>query len=180
MGLDMYLFKKNHLTEEQEQEVKEAKAMIGAYERLYAEEKGRIQKMMWQKKCEEWQDKLSAIPEMSEVFYWRKANAIHAWFERYLQREQGIEEIEDCEEYTIDRKCLEELVSDCKSVLAYSQDKCFKEVAARYMPTQAGFFYGSTQYDEWYVHDLQETATELASILSDTDNNDEFAYVAWW
>lgn len=180
MGLDMYLYKKNHLSEEQETTLREAKAMIETYNELFDMEESKSRKDYWLKQTKKWQDKLATIPEDTEVCYWRKANAIHAWFERYLQREYGIEEIEDCESYVITTKCLEELVADCKSVLAYSQDKCFKEVAARYMPTQAGFFYGSTDYDEWYVGDLQATATKLASILLDSDEDDEFTYLAWW
>lgn len=180
MGLDMYLHKKNHLTEEQQATAREAKAMIEKYEKLYDAAKSESRREYYLEKLTKWQDKLNTVQEYTEVYYWRKANAIHAWFERYLLRERGIQEIEDCESYVIGTKCLEELVADCKSVLAYSQDKCFEEVASRYMPTQHGFFYGSTDYGEWYVDNLQETATELASILLNSDEDDEFIYTAWW
>lgn len=141
-----------------------------------------------------------------EVAYWRKANAIHAWFERNLNLDDD-EEIENCKDYLVSKEDLEKLVRDCKMVLNSSklvyQDVPVKEydfdkrdyvtttrmmkvledtsVAEELMPTQSGFFFGSTIYDEGYVEDLKDTIEQVKEILKNEDF-DEYNYVyhAWW
>lgn len=138
-----------------------------------------------------------------EVAYWRKANAIHAWFERNIA--DG--EIENCKEYMVSKEDLEKLLSDCKAVLKSSK-LVYKEVdvkqydydkgdyilvkkmmkvlenpsvAEELMPTQSGFFFGSTLYNEFYVEDLEETINQVEEILATTDFDEyNIRYYAWW
>ena len=42
------------------------------------------------------------------------------------------------------------------------------EVAEELLPTQSGFFFGGTAYDEWYVQDLELTIKQLDRVLDAT------------
>ena len=54
-------------------------------------------------------------------------------------------------------------------------------VAEELLPTQSGFFFGSTFYDEWYVEDLKETVEKIKDILKDEDlDKYTMVYSAWW
>lgn len=33
------------------------------------------------------------------------------------------------------------------------------------LPSQSGFFFGSTDYDDWYIEDLKETVKALKPIV---------------
>ena len=100
-----------------------------------------------------------------EIAYWRKANQIHSWF---VENVQGGED--NCECYPVSQDNLTELLDRCKEVLT-----CFnggkikygkaKRVAAL-LPTQEGFFFGSTEYDDSYVRDLEQTVEILNPILN--------------
>ena len=73
------------------------------------------------------------------VMYWRKANAIHNWFVRELA-----DEVDDCRplELTVDR--LRDLVKLCERVVDDNSK------AEELLPTGEGFFFGGTEYDEYY------------------------------
>jgi hypothetical protein len=38
-------------------------------------------------------------------------------------------------------------------------------VAHELLPTQEGFFFGGTDYDEWYVQDLKDTVMQIDRAL---------------
>ena len=97
--------------------------------------------------------------------YWRKANAVHRWF---LEKTGQAEDV--CQEIRISGEQLLELVEDCRTVLADHS------LAEEVLPTQGGFFFGSTEYDEWYFKDLEKTV----EMLKDVDPEDEFIYQASW
>lgn len=102
--------------------------------------------------------------------YWRKANQIHGWFERNTT--DGY--IENCELYPV---CLEDvrcLMADCKLV---AEDH---SRARDVMPTEDGFFFGDTGYDENYFAQLAETVPLLERVIERTDDADELFYHAWW
>ena len=49
------------------------------------------------------------------------------------------------------------------------------------LPTQPGFFFGSYEYDEWYMEDLKLTVKQLDAILDSTkDVWVDFIYRASW
>ena len=104
-------------------------------------------------------DKMDSIG----VAYWRKANHIHAWLIK-----NGTERIEDyfCH-ISIDK--LKELKNVCENVLDDHS------LAHTVLPTQAGFFFGGTNYDEWYYEDLKETIRILETIID--AHTDEYRYV---
>lgn len=102
-----------------------------------------------------------------EALYWRKANAIHKWF---VDNVQGGED--DCGNYYVGREQLQELRSLVLEVLA-SRD-------AKKLPPQSGFFFGSTEVDDWYWQDLQSTANGLEKVLSEFPEQWEFEYHSSW
>lgn len=103
------------------------------------------------------------------VGYWRKANAIHNWFVQLVDED-------NCKPIYIEREQLVELLSICKSVVE-SKDE---EVANHLLPTVGGFFFGSTEYDEWYWNQLERTIPMLENILEKTNSEWYFEYQASW
>lgn len=141
-----------------------------------------------------------------EVCYWRKANAIHKWFVDNVQ-----DGVDDCKEYWVSIEQLKELLSLCKKVKekAILKDgkikngETFKdgewipnledgkyienaEEIAKILPTQSGFFFGSLDYDEWYMENIERTIKKLEEVIKDEEKNNEegfysdFYYNASW
>lgn len=114
-------------------------------------------------------ERISHITE--DVMYWRKANAIHQWFVDNVQNGE-----DDCKEYSVSREQLEELLSLVKKTLMFKPNK---EKAAELLPTQAGFFFGSEDYDEYYWSDLEETRDSLIKLLKEPDTGDFYYQSSW-
>jgi hypothetical protein len=137
--------------------------------------------------------------DVTEVAYWRKANAIHEWF---VQNVQG--GTDECEAHPVTREQLQELAAVCRRVLDASQivkgqvhnGTLFRggqrieqymdgeviadpAVAQELLPTQQGFFFGSYDYDEWYVQSLQETIEQVDRALA-LDGEWTFEYQSSW
>ena len=135
------------------------------------------------------------------VAYWRKANAIHKFFVDELAG--GVDE---CQRIDISKSQLEELLDRAKKVKAASKlidgevnngyrfvdgkevpivqkGKIIEDasVADELLPTERGFFFGSTDYDQWYLEDIEDTIEQIAKILETTDFNNEYVfYQASW
>jgi hypothetical protein len=110
------------------------------------------------------------------VMYWRKANAIHRWFVENVQSGE-----DDCEKRCVSREDLRALMALCDQVLAARNPDQAEEM----LPTESGFFFGSTDYDDWYWKDIQDTADGLhridAWIASDEgSSNWDFYYRSSW
>jgi hypothetical protein len=99
--------------------------------------------------------------------YWRKANQIHNWFVQNVQDGE-----DNCGSYYVTRDQLEELKELCINVLAN------KELAEDLLPTGAGFFFGSTTYDEYYYGDLNDTIGIITRCLE--SKFDGFEYQSSW
>jgi hypothetical protein len=105
------------------------------------------------------------------AMYWRKANAIHKWFVDNVQDDE-----DDCREYDVDIDQLKTLCSLLDKMLSMP-----KEEAIKLLPTTSGFFFGSTEYDEWYWKDIEETRDRLNELLSDPTIDDYyFTYQSSW
>lgn len=104
------------------------------------------------------------------VAYWRKANQIHQWFVSNCQDGE-----DDCKEYYVGRESLVELLKLCKEV------KGDAELAAEELPPQEGFFFGSTEIDDWYWNDIDLTIDQLTRILNDDRLKDyDLYYQSSW
>ena len=131
--------------------------------------------------------KLIEPSEIKEsVGYWRKANQIHNWFVNNVQDGE-----DDCRAYEVSKEQLEKLLDLCQRVKAtaimvdaeihtgttWSQkdgevkhmEKGKKienaEQIDEMLPVQSGFFFGSTNYDEYYMNDIDSTIEMLTKIL---------------
>lgn len=103
--------------------------------------------------------------EGEELAYWRKTNHVHRWFVENVQGGQ-----DDCERYEVTRAQLTELLGLCTQVLGD------KEKAEELLPTTSGFFFGGTDYDEYYYSDLRDTLRQLSKAISDTDFEKEIVF----
>lgn len=137
-----------------------------------------------------------------EIGYWRKANEIHNWFVENVQN--GVDDCEYHEEVT--KEVLEELLATCQKVLdscelvegkvnnGYKYEngrtipimedgKYVKDpsVAMKLLPTTSGFFFGGTDYDEYYVEDIKNTIEICKKALETTDFETQMIfYVSSW
>jgi hypothetical protein len=82
------------------------------------------------------------------AIYWRKSNQIHGWFVEHIQ-----EGDDNCQTYHVDIEQLEELLE-----LVKTQLKNKKKILLN--PSE-GFFFGSTDIDEYYWADLENTRDKL-------------------
>ena len=142
--------------------------------------------------------RISYITE--DVMYWRKANAIHNWF---VQNVQGGED--NCREYYVAREDLEKLLDVCTKVVLASKlikgkikngqtskdgklvdnmvDGEYIEdatVARELLPSAEGFFFGSAEYDQYYLRDIVETKKFLEEELRDTNSRADYHYNSSW
>lgn len=103
------------------------------------------------------------------VAYWRKANAIHQWFVDNCQDGN-----DDCRPAYVSREKLQQLLDLAKQV------KADPSLASELLPTASGFFFGSTEYDEWYMQDIDLTIEQLEQVLTTTNEDWSFEYQSSW
>lgn len=113
-------------------------------------------------------DDLPSIIIDLKVGYWRKANQIHQWFVSNVQSGE-----DNCAEYYVSREQLEELRNACMEVIK-DENK-----ADELLPTQSGFFFGSTEIDEWYWQDVKATVEIIDRCLTMPDTW-TFKYQSSW
>lgn len=154
MGLDMYLYKKTFLyTGEWVREDKRHAVVVT--------EGGKPHPTIKPERIKE---------VVEEVGYWRKANQIHKWFVDTVQGGQ-----DDCKEYTVDFEQLRDLLNICEEVL---EDR---SKAEQLLPTGSGFFFGNTEYDDYYFEQVQNTYDILMSIMSAPDADlEQYIYQSSW
>lgn len=157
MGLDMYLSAERHYLDKEWVKDDEARAIHGKV--LNAIQADNFI-------CK---DNLGTINVEVEVAYWRKANAIHAWFIRECSGG-----VDDCRPVYVPREKLTQLLGLCYQV------KSAPELAPELLPSQEGFFFGSTEYDEWYFNDIDDTIQQLSNVLENTPDGWRFTYTASW
>lgn len=129
----------------------------------------------------------------TEIAYWRKANEIHNYFVEYAQHG-----VDDCGTYDVSKKQLEDLLYKCKEVKRIAVLEKSKVVngytfqngkeipmyedgevianedeVAAILPTRSGFFCGSTDYDKYYMEDINYTIDVLERVLAETDFDTE-------
>jgi len=110
-----------------------------------------------------------------ECIYWRKANAIHRWFVENVQ-----ENVDNCASYFVDITQLKTLRDLCSRVV---EDH---SLAESLLPTQQGFFFGCTAYDDYYFDDIEYTLEKLNKLiewyeaLPEDSLYPEFSYQSSW
>ena len=132
---------------------------------------------------------------------WRKANHIHKWFVDNVQDGE-----DDCGTYEVTREQLEDLLDICKRVIdgsklvkgqikngqtikngqwedIYEDGEYIKDstIARKLLPTTSGFFFGGTEYDQWYYRDVEYTVKVLEKLLTETNFEHEIVmYSSSW
>ena len=104
-----------------------------------------------------------------EVGYWRKANQIHRWFVENIQNG-----VDNCGEYSVSKGELEELRNICTEVLNDHSK------AEELLPSASGFFFGNTDYDEYYYNDVEHTIEIIDKIIGETNRNQDIYYSSSW
>ena len=106
------------------------------------------------------------------IGYWRKANAIHGWF---VDKCGG--GVDECQDIYVPREKLVELRDLCKSAIKQPA------MAGEVLPPTQGFFFGSSEIDEWYMEDLKSTVEmidHVLSIIPEGEYDYSFYYRASW
>lgn len=170
MGLDMYLTKRTYVGAEYKH-----RNVTGICE-IFADGK----------KLNIDFNKISYIEERAG--YWRKANQVHRWFVANVQDGE-----DDCKDYDVSEAQLIDLLNICeqikkecplidgnvrngqiatketggKFVDVIEQGKLMKNshVAAKLLPSASGFFFGSTDYDQYYIDDIDNTIEIISELL---------------
>jgi hypothetical protein len=103
-------------------------------------------------------------PYEEELMYWRKANAIHKFFV-----DNAANGVDDCQPVQVTIDVIKDLVDRCEKILQGEVDDngalVDPKTAMELLPSQSGFFFGSTDYDDWYIEDLKETVKALKPIV---------------
>ena len=174
MGLDQYFYKckrKNFeaynkaIEEWQKDKPASSKISNAEYDKLPKAEQEKIAKEVG-----EWYNK---EPEMAdngikEIGYFSKVNFLMSFFSYTGNCE--FKEIAKCQ--------LEDLVERCKEVL--KTKKCRKERAELLLPTQSGFFFGRTSYDEYYYQDVKEVQEWVEGVLANLKDDEVVLMYCWW
>lgn len=95
------------------------------------------------------------------IAYFRKVNFVYAYFSPKL-----IDEVA-----WVTRGDLIDLIDRCEKVL---KDHSLAETL---LPTQSGFFFGSTEYSDWYFEDVEDCKNQMSKLLKGL-KDDEVIYVS--
>ena len=140
MGLDMYLTKRTYVQNWD---------YMTESEKNYVSIKGADEKHIKP-------ERVQYIIE--QLCYWRKANHIHKWFVDNIQGG-----VDGGEEYTVSLSELKQLMDVCYEVMTDNSK------AEKLLPTEEGFFWGSTNYDEWYFTQTSNTYKILKGIVEEME-----------
>ena len=105
--------------------------------------------------------------KFEEVAYWRKANQIRGWFAEHL------EGFEDNQRTEVSKQELAELVDLCKKVL---KDHRY----TKKLPPTSGFFFGSSDVDDYYFAKIEDTIGMVQRVIDETDWDTEKVYYDEW
>lgn len=109
--------------------------------------------------------------ESYEIGYWRKVNHIHKWFV-----DNCGEGVDECQEIYVRKEDLMALRSTCMEVLANRGDE---EKVSELLPCSDGFFFGSTEYDDYYYDSVERTIEILDKALKLCESKPEDGYDHW-
>lgn len=154
MGLDMYL---------------EAKKYFSPADFRPEDDRKKFNAIVEVCEVEEYlEDFLPHLDVSVAVGYWRKSNHIHKWFV------DNVQDGEDrCQESYVGREQLEELKEICRKVIDSPSS------AEDILPTTEGFFFGGTEYDDYYYEALEETIKIIDKCLSMPAGWDFFYRSSW-
>lgn len=204
MGLDMYMRKGKRIPKKSDLELKEILERDNWFE-TKKEVPKELKDFVIEKKYEWLKKPVYVLTE--EVGYWRKANAIHNWFVEnvqegiddcgeYIVEKEDIEDLlETCKNVLKNSKLVKGKVyngykveknendDEYKKVLIYEDGEVIEDSSyiEEHLPSVGGFFFGGTEYDEYYIYKVNETVKILEDILKTTDFEKEYiTYTSSW
>lgn len=156
MGLDMYLYLRKHES-------------IGRWDESFEQKK----EGFYPEELKAFEDEIAEHNFLSktttcQVGYWRKENAIHNWFVHNCG-----DDVDECQTIYVSLEKAKELLQLCKDVLADHSK------AEELLHTQSGFFFGSTEYDDWYFEGLKYTADLLEKVINFVESQEKDFRVYW-
>lgn len=175
MGLDIYFYRRKADYEKQE-EFDAVKEKIAEIEKGTDEE--------WEKRKEEYnalRQRYDAINPRKEVGYFRKVNLLLPYFNY----------IDNCTYQEVTLEDVDDLLNKCETILKMAEEAketlegyCkadWKAYAEENLPTTSGFFFGGTEYDDYYLADVKEVAETFTTIHDTTDwEKDIVEMFCWW
>jgi hypothetical protein len=161
MGLDMYLTGKRYLSKWAPEQDTERQSAIQILFPELADMQSQFDGSVVKEVC-------------IEAGYWRKANAIHDWFVKNVQDGE-----DQCRPHPVSREQLAELKSLCERAIAARGRDFEEETSEDILPTASGFFFGTTEYDDWYYDYLAHTIEIVDRCLALPDSWD-FEYCSSW
>ena len=96
-----------------------------------------------------------------QIGYFRKFNALHSYIVKTFAN--GIDNCQDIILYKEDVEQIKKVLDDVLN--AHQQVEKAKEL----LPTQSGFFFGGTDYDEFYFEDVKDAADLMQNFLDNFD-----------
>lgn len=134
-----------------------------------------------------------------EIGYWRKANAIHKWIV-----DNCADGRDECQDIYMEPAKMQQLLDLCREVkrravlvegavtngytftkdgqkmpiVAKGKEIQNAEEIAELLPTESGFFFGSTDYDQYYMNDIDDTIEILEGALKE-EGGDIYYQASW-
>ncbi len=131
-------------------------------------------------------DEVKPLDEVKEFFdsflrlyyaeedaYFRKVNFIYHYFQPKL--------VDECAFVT--KADLEDIIERCDKILEGLKFKGEEipyekiDLAKELLPTQSGFFFGSTDYDRWYFADVKDARHQMKKLLRGFNEDTDVIYV---
>ena len=123
-------------------------------------------------------EKILDLPELEEKLneevnmayeeydmYYRKVNYLFAYFENKGKL------YDECYAF-VDRDDIEDIIRRCEEILEAKNEgdnldegETPEDLAESLLPTTSGFFFGSTEYDDWYFHDVKDCLNQCKKYL---------------
>jgi hypothetical protein len=111
---------------------------------------------------------INAASIFHEVGYWRKFNALHGYI---VENFQG--GVDECQMTELFKEDVEKILNTLKTVQETKDHSLLEPVG--------GFFFGSTDIDDYYWHNVESGISQLTKILNETDwDNERIFYQASW
>lgn len=116
--------------------------------------------------------------QIEEVVYMRKFNAVHNWMEQNLN--DGVST--NCDYLPLTLEQLAGLRETMRQIMSNPS------LASELLPTAAGFFFGDTDYGDWYFQNLADAEKQIGKLLDDEltfmfqnpGQTRYLAYYSWW
>lgn len=164
MGLDIYFEKRR-----KDADCDAFKAVAEKRGAIYSLPEEEFKKPENQEELQILDKQFEELDPRKQIAYFRKVNFLVAFFNYE----------EDCSYLEISKEQVEDLIERCKTILRARKNK--EERAKELLPTESGFFFGSTEYDDWYYEDVKDVRKKFTEILETTDWDEEIVEMyCWW